>query len=129
MASKRDLAALRRLLQRRRHELLETTASGDREILSLRNQTRDPESEESAQVEVADFALSHVLESRRAEIDEVDAALARMDSGTYGLCAECHQPVPMSRLKALPYTLLCEEDAERNEADRHAANPAAQPTL
>ena len=129
MASKRDLALLRRLLQRRKRALLEAATSTDQEVESLRGQTRDPESEESAQVEVADSTLTHLVESERAEVSEIDAALARLDSGSFGLCTECHQPIPVKRLKALPYTPFCEEDAERREAHQHAANPAALPTL
>lgn len=129
MPSKRDLAQLRRLLQQRRHALLDAAASTDREVVSLREQTRDPESEESAQVEVADSTLTHMIDSQRAEVGEIDAALARLDAGTYGLCDECGLAIPLARLKALPYTRHCEEDAERHEAHHHAANPAAMPTL
>jgi len=40
-------------------------------------------------------------------IREVDAALARMDNGTYGLCEECHEPVEMNRLLADPLVCMC----------------------
>lgn len=43
----------------------------------------------------------------RAAIDEIDRALAKMASGTYGICERCHQPIPKPRLKALPYASLC----------------------
>jgi len=44
--------------------------------------------------------LTHLLE-------EVDAALERMDDGTYGLCDLCHEPVETDRLIADPLTRLC----------------------
>jgi sigma-B regulation protein RsbU (phosphoserine phosphatase) len=40
-------------------------------------------------------------------LDEVDAALRRMDLGVYGLCEVCHDPVESERLIANPLTRLC----------------------
>jgi len=40
-------------------------------------------------------------------LKEVDAALLRMDSDTYGLCDVCHDPVESERLLADPLTRLC----------------------
>jgi RNA polymerase-binding transcription factor DksA len=129
MTSQRNLAQLRRILQLRRRALLEAASSEGRELLSLREQTRDPESEETAQVEVADSTLTQVVDAQRAEVGEIDAALSRMEEGTFGRCVECDQPIPFERLKALPFTRFCEEDAARREARRYAGNPAATPTL
>lgn len=38
---------------------------------------------------------------------DVDAALARMDEGTYGICESCHEPVERERLLADPLTRFC----------------------
>jgi len=40
-------------------------------------------------------------------LSEVDAALARMDAGTYGLCDECHETIEKDRLLADPLVRLC----------------------
>ena len=40
-------------------------------------------------------------------LNEVDAALARMETGTYGLCEACHDPVESDRLLADPLVRLC----------------------
>ena len=40
-------------------------------------------------------------------IHEVDAALARMDTGTYGLCEVCHEPIETERLIADPLARFC----------------------
>ena len=40
-------------------------------------------------------------------LEEVDAALHRMDTGTYGLCEVCHDPVETERLIADPLTCFC----------------------
>jgi sigma-B regulation protein RsbU (phosphoserine phosphatase) len=48
----------------------------------------------------ADTSLSNLL-------SEVDAALARMDAGTYGLCEECHDSIEADRLLANPLEHFC----------------------
>ncbi len=40
-------------------------------------------------------------------LQEVDAALARMDNGTYGLCKTCHDPIETDRLMADPLVEFC----------------------
>src|SRR5574338_1190414 len=37
----------------------------------------------------------------------VDAALARLDAGTYGDCGRCHRPIARERLEALPWASHC----------------------
>ena len=40
-------------------------------------------------------------------LSEVDSALERMDSGTYGICGECHESIEEDRLLADPLVCLC----------------------
>jgi RNA polymerase-binding protein DksA len=40
-------------------------------------------------------------------VEAVDAALARLDAGTYGTCTSCGGPVGAERLEALPAAALC----------------------
>lgn len=42
-----------------------------------------------------------------ATVEEIDHALAKMESGSYGLCESCHRPIVRARLAALPYARLC----------------------
>ena len=48
-------------------------------------------------------------------IAEIDGALGRIESGTYGLCAVCGRPIPEERLAAIPYATLCLDDKRRKE--------------
>jgi RNA polymerase-binding transcription factor DksA len=43
----------------------------------------------------------------REAIEDIDSALARMDSGAYGVCETCGVPLPYERLEAIPYARLC----------------------
>ena len=42
-------------------------------------------------------------------LSEIDAALARIDDGTYGECSVCGRPIGAERLEAVPYATLCIE--------------------
>jgi RNA polymerase-binding transcription factor DksA len=42
-------------------------------------------------------------------LDEIDAALARMDVGTYGRCVQCHRRLPFERLELMPQLARCPE--------------------
>jgi DnaK suppressor protein len=47
-------------------------------------------------------------------LEKVEAALRRIDAGTYGTCERCGRPIDRARLKALPYSVLC-VDCKRQE--------------
>jgi DnaK suppressor protein len=41
------------------------------------------------------------------EISLIHAALKRIETGSYGVCANCDDPISMERLKAIPYAAVC----------------------
>ena len=43
----------------------------------------------------------------QAHVAAIDAALARVDAGTYGQCESCGNTIPEARLEALPEATLC----------------------
>jgi DnaK suppressor protein len=49
----------------------------------------------------------------RRHVDEIDAALERIDDGTYGLCTLCRGPIKLGRLQVRPQAALCIACAER----------------
>jgi RNA polymerase-binding transcription factor len=40
-------------------------------------------------------------------LSEIDAALKRLEEGSYGTCESCAEPIPWQRLEVLPMTRLC----------------------
>ena len=52
-------------------------------------------------------------EDARGQLRDVEAALARMDEGSYGTCAVCGREIPLERLEAVPWTTLCIDDARK----------------
>lgn len=58
-----------------------------------------------------DQGLSEGAEQTLAEIE---AALSRIDDGTYGTCSLCGNPIGEQRLRALPWARLCIDDQRRS---------------
>ena len=48
-------------------------------------------------------------ERNEQHLAQVEAALARLDAGTYGDCASCGRPIAPERLEAIPWAALCIE--------------------
>jgi RNA polymerase-binding protein DksA len=44
---------------------------------------------------------------------DIDAALKRIDDGTYGMCEVCGKPIGAERLDAIPWARLCIDDQRR----------------
>lgn len=57
--------------------------------------------------------LSGLLDGARAELQQVDDALARMDAGTYGVCTNCGRRIPPARLEIRPFAELCVPCAQK----------------
>jgi RNA polymerase-binding protein DksA len=62
-----------------------------------------------------DRELDYTLEENEERLlQAMDAALGRIDDGTYGICRTCGQPIGAERLEALPWTTQC-IDCKRKE--------------
>ncbi len=110
-----EMESLRNELQRRRRTILETARRAQDELEALRGAERDPEFEEGAQTEHEQYTLSLLGEVQRKQVAMIDAALARIESGDYGVCVDCETDIDPKRLAALPFALLCTECASRRE--------------
>lgn len=63
--------------------------------------------EEQAQELEDQDALAGLEKSKRAELLRVQAALARLAVGDYGVCVKCGGPIGAKRLEALPTAATC----------------------
>jgi RNA polymerase-binding protein DksA len=55
------------------------------------------------------------------ELQQIEAALRHIAAGTYGICEECGREIPVARLDAVPWALLCVRDQEIADGQRRAA--------
>jgi DnaK suppressor protein len=102
------LASLRTQLERQRAELRK----------EIDEQGADPDVDELAFVDDVGFSdRSHSSEERsrlislvralRSNLRDVERALAKMQTGTYGTCERCGNAIAPERLEALPWAVLC----------------------
>jgi DnaK suppressor protein len=105
----------RRRLQEARREILRTVAKTDEELATLEAHQAGGPSEDVA-TEVASAVLSRLEGREKHELDAISEARARLTTGTYGVCEDCHRPIPLARLRAMPvthYCVVCQHRAER----------------
>ena len=55
-------------------------------------------------------------ENERTALDDVQRAIARIEDGTYGVCARCSADIPAARLDAMPTATLCITCKEEEES-------------
>jgi RNA polymerase-binding protein DksA len=115
--------------ERFRTALLEERARVEKAIASLRGS--HPGTLEDEVEEIAGSSDNHLGETATATLDreiditlgenseqvlsEIDAALKRIEEGTYGICTKCGKEIAPERLEAYPWASLCIEDAREAE--------------
>uniref|UniRef100_UPI0035AEB9EF TraR/DksA family transcriptional regulator n=1 Tax=Hylemonella sp. TaxID=2066020 RepID=UPI0035AEB9EF len=109
--STRNTATYKQQLQAQRATLLSQLASlrggqvGRAEASAAHFGEREPDSR--AQME-SERGLEFTLDAREsAELDAIDAALQRIETGDYGVCTDCGTEIPDARLLAAPETPRC----------------------
>jgi DnaK suppressor protein len=107
------LAAQQRELEARRDSYLADVARSTATALEL---TEDGANQDMADedgfgegdtLNVERDRLLLVASEARAKVAEIDAALERVDAGTYGVCEACGKPIPKARLEVVPEATLC----------------------
>lgn len=68
------------------------------------DETDDPEGSNLA---FEGLQCSAMLQQTTRHVDEITAALARLDGGSYGTCVECSGAIAAGRLDARPSTAYC----------------------
>lgn len=102
-----DLDAARKLLENRRAELFG-------ELHEIEDALDDPtpkDWEDAAQERQSDEVLEALGVHDLAEVRQIDAALGRIEEGSYGLCMKCGEEISEARLEALPATPFCKNCA------------------
>ena len=110
----------KRELERRRDAVLQATHRAEAELAGLLAAERSHEFEEVAQTEQSGADLSRLSEAERHELLRIEAALARIDEGRWGNCAECGEAIAPRRLEVLPWAVRCAGCAEAAERGARA---------
>lgn len=118
MSRKEAILKLRETLVRRR-DALRKALSGDLSLLQELHQQKTGDVLDAAADTVQDELNSQLLEVESRELGAIDVAIARIDSRDFGMCEECEKPIPITRLRAVPYATECIEC--RRKAERRSS--------
>ncbi len=109
-----DVNRIRRTLLDRRRALFETVARVEDDLRWLDTNV-EPEAAEEGQEENIARLLARLDDRGTAEIEDIDAALARIATGDYGRCEGCGKRIPAARLDAMPTAVTCVDCAALRE--------------
>jgi RNA polymerase-binding protein DksA len=120
-----NLAELRQRLEDRREELIRRRDENREDQIHFAE--TDDDVRDSGDDAVRDQILSNLqaaTDSEHRELRGIDAALARIEDGSYGVCVSCGEEIDEARLMALPHAIECAGCASARAHEREAAPPA-----
>jgi DnaK suppressor protein len=111
MLNERQILRCKKQLDERFHELreeirLELLESDDQSYIELAGRVHDL-GEASVADLLVDLQLANV-DRHIQEIRDIDQALLRIATGSYGMCADCNSPIAINRLEAYPTAQRCQ---------------------
>jgi DnaK suppressor protein len=89
----------------------------DREVL---------DAAESSEVDIQHDIGFALIQLKTETLNKIDAALRRLEEGSYGDCFECGEVIAEARLRALPFTVRCRDCEESREATDQRERSMAQ---
>ena len=113
---KRDLKGLQTRLSNKRDRLIKVVERHLQECNDAGGY-RLPDVIDAASIASTEQLGILVAAAEIRELREIDAALARIESGRYGSCRYCGGTIHKDRLKALPYATLCLKCKEQQEEE------------
>ena len=114
-----DMQQIKRRLEEKRTELRAQIEDLDQAYPTPVDTTEISEGPQEFEETNVDFIEMQqeqsVLVNEQALLTEVEAALKRIEDGTYGRCVVCGQPIPEKRLEAIPWAARCVKDEQALE--------------
>lgn len=98
-----DNEKMKQILEERR-QALSTKAE---EIEGTLRTPGDPDFAEQATAAEGNEVLEGLENSALLEISKINAALARIDNGSFGNCTTCGEPLNAKRLETIPHAAQC----------------------
>lgn len=116
---KKTRMMLEKELIRRQETILKELVATERGLDSFAEE-RESEMYEAAQEELMARVLRQLGGRAKHQLDDIEAALAKIAGGEYGICADCEEDIPVARLRVMPAAEYCVSCASKREAE--AAN-------
>ena len=105
---------MRNLLVSRRSLLLDNSRSKLGEVEEFGGDAGGDSADRAAASLDRDIMVDSAARETK-QIRDIEAALAKIDAGTYGTCEECQTTIPIARLEYMPNVQYCIECQEKLE--------------
>lgn len=112
-----DIDYFRKMLNTMLEEAQQKGDSTIEELTDSNEVFADPADRATAESDRS-FTL-RIRDRERRLIRKIQAAIQRIDDGTFGICEECGEEIGVPRLKARPVTRLCINCKSKQEEDEH----------
>jgi DnaK suppressor protein len=107
---------LKKMLEDRRRELMNEVQGKIRDARADGGKEREVlDQGESSEVDIQEDIEFALIQMKSETLNKIDAALRRLDEGTYGDCFECGEEIAQPRLRALPFAVRCKDCEEARE--------------
>lgn len=121
--SSMDLEARKEALIAERERLFREIADLDADLSESLEDSSEESPYDQHMAETAGVTLDREIdltlqENARARIAQIEQALVKLESGSYGACDKCGKPISEDRLNAAPFATLCIDCKRREERGR-----------
>ena len=121
------LEDLKTTLESRRSELAHDVHDKIRDVRSDGITERGVlDTAESSEVDTQDDIEFALIQLKAEALNKIDAALHRIDEGTYGDCSDCGAEIAEARLRALPFAVRCRDCEDVREVTDQRERSMAQ---
>ncbi|MGH9350444.1 MAG: TraR/DksA family transcriptional regulator [Vicinamibacterales bacterium] len=118
---------LRKMLENRRRELVNEVQGKIRDARAEGTKEREVlDQGESSEVDIQEDIEFALIQMKAETLNKIDAALRRLEDGTYGDCFECGDEIAEARLRALPFAVRCKDCEEARETAEQRERMMAQ---
>lgn len=107
MARREALLRLHKSLTARRNMLRKRFGGQLDDLAHLKHATATGDSADAAFESSGEEMASQMAELEAKELAQIERALHKLKSGSYGICEGCNIKIPVARLDALPYSTVC----------------------
>lgn len=102
MKEKLDFSSFERSLNEEKVRMLSSLDSIKREVNMMALEDEIDDIEDMADLQIQNTKDQKIIAHLESELFEIEAALARIKNGTYGICEKTGKNIPIERLKANP---------------------------
>jgi DnaK suppressor protein len=107
---------LKKMLEDRRRELVTEVQGKIRDARADGSKEREVlDQGESSEVDIQEDIEFALIQMKSETLNKIDAALRRLEDGSYGDCFECGDEIAQARLRALPFAVRCKDCEEARE--------------